>query len=481
MLVGPDKSLSGRASALSITGITADSRKVKPGNLFFAISGTRADGARFIADALARGAVAVVSQRPVDSAGAVLVQDGNPRRLLALAAAKFYPQQPDLCVAVTGTNGKTSVAAFVRQIWQSMGFRSASLGTIGIVGPQGEEYLSHTTPDPVDLHAILARLKEKDRVTHLAMEASSHGLAQHRLDGVKLAAGAFTNITRDHLDYHPSFGDYFAAKMRLFNELLPSGAPAVIHVDSPHGREMLAAAKRRGLTPYTVGEGGRDLKLLTRRQEGFGQVLQIEALGVRHSLYLPLAGDFQAFNALVAAGLVIVTGGKTSETLRALEGLKGAKGRLEKVAATASGAPVFVDYAHTPDALETVLKALRPYAKKRLIVVFGCGGDRDKGKRPQMGAVVQRLADIGYVTDDNPRSEDPASIRAQIMAAFPQAIEIGGREEAIRTAIGTLKEGDLLLVAGKGHETGQTIGAEVRPFSDHEVVKAAARDTEVDA
>jgi UDP-N-acetylmuramoyl-L-alanyl-D-glutamate--2,6-diaminopimelate ligase len=481
MLMGSGANLSEKASALPITGITADSRKVKPGDLFFAISGTRVHGARFIADAVNKGAVAVVSEQPVDLAGTVLVQDSNPRKLLALAAAKFYGRQPDMCVAITGTNGKTSVTAFVRQIWQSMGLRAASLGTIGIVSPRGEEYLSHTTPDPVDLHAILARLKEEDRVTHLALEASSHGLAQYRLDGVKLAAGAFTNITRDHLDYHASFEGYFAAKMRLFNELLPMGAPAVIHVDSSHGQEVLAAAKQRGLTPYTVGERGLDLKLLSRQQEGFGQILQVEAHDMRHSLHLPLAGDFQAFNALVAAGVVIATGGKAELTLQALERLKGARGRLEKVATTASGAPVFVDYAHTPDALETVLKTLRPYARKRLIVVFGCGGDRDKGKRPQMGAVAQRLADIGYVTDDNPRSEDPARIRAEIIAAFPQAIEIGGREEAIATAIGRLKEGDLLLVAGKGHETGQTIGTEVKPFSDHEVVKAAVRDLEVHA
>jgi UDP-N-acetylmuramoyl-L-alanyl-D-glutamate--2,6-diaminopimelate ligase len=293
---------------------------------------------------------------------------------------------------------------------------------------------------------------------------------------MKLAAGAFTNITRDHLDYHASFESYFQAKMRLFEELLPRGAPAVIHADSAEAAQVVEAARKHGLRCFTVGESGSHLRLAARKQEGLGQVLHIEASGVAHSLLLPLAGDFQAFNALVAAGLVIAMGGPEEQTLKALERLKGAKGRLELVATTPSGAPIFVDYAHTPDALETVLKALRPYAKNRLIAVFGCGGDRDKGKRPQMGEVVRRLADIGYVTDDNPRSEDPARIRAEIMQAFPEGIEIGNREQAIHQAVRSLRAGDLLLVAGKGHETGQTIGSEVKPFSDHEVVRRAVEE-----
>jgi UDP-N-acetylmuramoyl-L-alanyl-D-glutamate--2,6-diaminopimelate ligase len=475
-LLGPDIDLSEDAAALEITGITADSRQVKPGYLFFALPGTRADGARFIGEAIAKGAGAVIAEPRVKETQVRLVHDSNPRKRLALAAARYHTQQPDLCIAVTGTNGKTSVASFVRQIWESMGFRSASLGTIGIVGPSGQEYLTHTTPEPVELHSILARLKGRDRVSHLAMEASSHGLAQFRLDGVKLAAGAFTNISRDHLDYHPSFEDYFAAKMRLFSELLPTGSPAVIHVDTPQAPDVIAVAKKRGLVPFTVGERGTDLRLVKRTREGFGQALIIEGHGLCRSVFLPLAGDFQAFNALVAAGLAIATGGPEEMALHALESLKGAKGRLERVATTPSGAPIFVDYAHTPDALETVLKALRPYAKGKLVTVFGCGGDRDKGKRPQMGAVVRRLADQGIVTDDNPRTEDPAAIRAEVMKACPDCIEIGGREAAIHMAVKSLKEGDLLLIAGKGHETGQTIGTQVVPFSDHEVVKAAVRD-----
>jgi UDP-N-acetylmuramoyl-L-alanyl-D-glutamate--2,6-diaminopimelate ligase len=357
-----------------------------------------------------------------------------------------------------------------------MGFRAASLGTIGIVSPSGDEYLRHTTPDPVELHAILARLAQADRVSHLALEASSHGLAQFRLDGLRLAAGAFTNITRDHLDYHPTFEDYRNAKMRLFTELLPRGAPAVIDADTPEGEAVVRVAKAHGLVPFTTGSKGEALRLLARRQDGLSQVLEVEGRAARYSIMLPLAGDFQAHNALVAAGLVIATGGREDLTMNALESLTGAKGRLERVATTTSGAPVFVDYAHTPDALETVLAALRPYARKRLVVVFGCGGDRDRGKRPQMGAVVRRLADLGYVTDDNPRSEDPASIRREIMSAYPDAIEIGAREEAIRAAVHALAEGDVLLVAGKGHETGQIVGNEVKPFSDHEIVRQAVRD-----
>ena len=474
-LLGAEVSLSPVQAGLIVSGLTSDSRRVRAGDVFFALAGTRADGAQFINDAAARGAGAIVASNGVESSMPVL-HHPNPRRLLALAASRFHQAQPDICVAVTGTNGKTSVVSFVRQIWQSLGQRAASLGTVGVVGPDGEEYLTHTTPDPVELHAILARLKREERVNHLALEASSHGLAQYRLDGVKFAAGAFTNISRDHLDYHSSFENYFSAKMRLFEELLPAGAPAVIHADTPQAKDVMAAAQRRGLKVFTVGENGSFLKLSERRQEGFGQSLRIVYGGAEHRITLPLAGDFQAFNALVAAGLVLATGGPAEKTLRALEDLKGARGRLEKVATSQSGAPIFVDYAHTPDALETVLKTLRPYVRRRLIAVFGCGGDRDKGKRPQMGEVVRRLADVGYVTDDNPRSENPASIRAEIMKAFPEAIEIGDREKAIDAAVKSLEEGDLLLVAGKGHETGQTIGSEVRPFSDHEVVRAAVQE-----
>jgi UDP-N-acetylmuramoyl-L-alanyl-D-glutamate--2,6-diaminopimelate ligase len=353
-----------------------------------------------------------------------------------------------------------------------MGFKAASLGTVGVVAPSGSRYMGSTTPDPVLLHQTLAELAGEG-VSHLAIEASSHGLAQHRLDGMRLSAGAFTNLTRDHLDYHPTFEDYRDAKARLFSEVLQPGAAAVINADGAHADHMIAAARARGLTLFTVGEKGEDLRLVSCRREGLGQQLVIAGQGFERSVSLPLVGAFQASNALVAAGLVIATGGEPQLALWALESFKGAKGRLELVARAACGAPVFVDYAHTPDALENALAALRPYAEGRLSVVFGCGGDRDPGKRPQMGAVAARMADRAYVTDDNPRSEDPALIRAAVLAGCPGGIDAGDRHAAIARAVADLAAGDVLLIAGKGHETGQIIGKDEKPFSDHdEVLKA---------
>lgn len=471
-LIGKDAAAPPGAEALAISGLTADSREVKPGFVFAALPGTTVDGARFIPQAIAKGAAAIVCATGTGSANVPVIATPNPRRLFALMAARFFGRQPDLVVAVTGTNGKTSVAAFAREIWTGMGFRAASLGTVGLVGPAGSTYLQHTTPDPVKLHEIAAALAE-DHVDHLSIEASSHGLAQYRLDGLRLAAGAFTNISRDHLDYHASFADYFAAKMRLFEELLPAGAPAVVNADSAHGGEVVRRAAARGLKPFTVGRAGDALKLVGAEREGFGQRLEVEGPSRRHAVFLPLAGAFQVSNALVAAGLVIATGGEETLAMHALESLKGAKGRLDLVGRSAKGAPVFVDYAHTPDALENAITALRPYATGRLAVVFGCGGDRDRGKRPQMGAIAAKLADIAYVTDDNPRSEDPVQIRKEIVAACPGGIEIGGRAEAIRAAVEALEGGDVLLVAGKGHEEGQIVGKTVIPFSDHEAVRAA--------
>ncbi len=471
-LIGNDAAPPPGTESLAISGLTADSREVKPGFVFAALRGTTVDGAKFIPQAIANGAAAIVCAGGAGAATVPVIATPNPRRLFALMAARFFGRQPDLVVAVTGTNGKTSVAAFVREIWAGMGFRAASLGTVGLVGPAGFTYLQHTTPDPVKLHEIAARLAE-DHVDHLSIEASSHGLAQYRLDGLRLAAGAFTNISRDHLDYHASFEDYFAAKMRLFEELLPAGAPAVVNADSPHGGEVVRRAAARGLKPFTVGRSGVALKLVAAEREGFGQRLEVAGPSRRHAVFLPLAGAFQVSNALVAAGLVIATGGEEVLAMHALESLKGAKGRLDLVGRSAKGAPVFVDYAHTPDALENAIAALRPYATGRLAVVFGCGGDRDRGKRPQMGAIAAKLADIAYVTDDNPRSEDPAWIREEIAAACPGGIEIGGRAEAIRAAVDALEAGDVLLVAGKGHEEGQIIGKTVIPFSDHEAVRAA--------
>jgi UDP-N-acetylmuramoyl-L-alanyl-D-glutamate--2,6-diaminopimelate ligase len=473
-LLADDAVLPRGAKDAAISGLTADSRQVKPGYLFAALPGSKVDGAQFIPQAVKAGASAVIAGASVATppADSILIKSANPHQLFARIASRFAGGQPDIVVAVTGTNGKTSVAAFVRQIWQSMGFRAASIGTVGIVGPGGEEYLAHTTPDPVKLHHTLAGLAQ-DHVTHLAMEASSHGLAQFRLDGVRLAAAGFTNLTRDHLDYHATFEDYFAAKMRLFSELLPPGSTAVINADTDIAGDVVARARAHGLTIFTVGEKGVDLKLVSAFRDGFGQRLVLATLRGQHELYLPLVGDFQVSNALVAAGLVIATGGEEALVLHALESLKGAKGRLDLVASSAKGAPIFVDYAHTPDALEKAILALRPYVTRKLAVVFGCGGDRDKGKRPLMGSTVATLADIPYVTDDNPRTEDPAVIRAAVMAACPGGIEIGDRALAIRTAVNALEAGDILLVAGKGHEPGQTVGTKVLPFSDHDAVKAA--------
>jgi len=466
----------GRGDAV-IRGLTADSREVKPGWLFAALAGTRTDGARFIGDALAHGAAAVLTGEAVevDAADEVaVVRAGEPRRLLALMAARFYGRQPETVVAVTGTNGKTSVVSFVRQIWAALGLQAASLGTVGLVTPQGQGPADHTTPDPVALQALMAQLADQG-ITHLALEASSHGLAQYRLDGLRLAAGAFTNLSRDHLDYHPTPQAYFAAKARLIEVLLPAGATAVLNADSEDAMRLELPARGRDLHVFTVGRKGEDLALMHQSRQGMGQDLTIAGRSGRYQVHVPLVGDFQASNALVAAGLVIASGGDEAATLKALDSLKGAKGRLELVARTHAGAGIFVDYAHTPDALATALKALRPYTAGRLVVVFGAGGDRDRGKRPQMGAVAAELADRAIVTDDNPRSEDPAAIRAAIMAACPGGIEIGDRATAIAQAIAGLDRGDVLLVAGKGHESGQIVGDRTIPFSDHEVVRAEVR------
>jgi UDP-N-acetylmuramoyl-L-alanyl-D-glutamate--2,6-diaminopimelate ligase len=461
-----------KGAGILISGITADSRAVEPGFVFAALPGTKVDGNQFISQAFAKGAAAAICQKGTYHGDGLIVESDNPRQLLALIAARFYERQPDTIVAVTGTNGKTSVSVFVRQIWEAMGFRAASLGTIGVVGPSGSEYLAHTTPDPVQLQKLAAKLRD-DHVQHLAIEASSHGLSQYRLDGLRFTAGAFTNLTRDHLDYHATVEDYFAAKMRLFDELLPEGAAAVINMDSPYGAEVLAHAVSHKLRPFTVGHAGDDLKLVDVKRSGMAQQLSIKTKNTVHSVALPLVGEFQTSNALVAAGLVIAAGGEEALALHALESLKGARGRLELVGATREGASVFVDYAHTPDALENAIGALRPYVDGKLAVVFGCGGDRDKGKRPIMGEIASRLGDKVYVTDDNPRGEEPAIIRKDIMSAAASAIEIGDRAQAIARAVSDLRAGDILLVAGKGHEEGQTIGTQVLKFSDHDAVLAA--------
>jgi UDP-N-acetylmuramoyl-L-alanyl-D-glutamate--2,6-diaminopimelate ligase len=399
----------------------------------------------------------------------------DPRLALALAAARFFGRQPETMVAVTGTSGKTSVAAFTRQIWEQAGFAAASIGTTGVVAPGRNEYGSLTTPDPIALHKLLMELATAG-VTHASMEASSHGLDQRRLDGVRLKAGAFTNLGRDHMDYHPTVEDYHRAKLRLFDALLPKGAPAVIFADDPWSAPTVAAAKAAGLTVLTVGRHGDFLTLKRVEHERHRQRAEVEHDGQLYEIDLPLAGDFQIYNALVAAGLAIATGTPAARAIAALEKLKGAPGRLDLVGTTAEGAPVYVDYAHKPDALENVLTSVRPFTTGRVVVVFGCGGDRDRGKRPIMGEIATRLADVVIVTDDNPRSEVPAEIRAAILAAAPGAIEIGDRRRAIHDAVSMLHAGDTLIVAGKGHEEGQTVGAETLPFSDHEEVRAALRE-----
>ncbi|MGH6664203.1 MAG: UDP-N-acetylmuramoyl-L-alanyl-D-glutamate--2,6-diaminopimelate ligase [Pseudolabrys sp.] len=471
--------LDAHQAGIDIAGLTADSRKVKPGFLFFAIAGAKADGAHFAKQAVAAGAVAVAAEQELPDlpAAVVFVQVKNARRALALGAAKFFPRQPATIAAVTGTSGKTSVAAFTRQIWSALGAKAASIGTIGLVSPAGEKYGSLTTPDPVELHRTLDQLAGEG-VTHLALEASSHGLDQHRLDGVRIAAGAFTNLSRDHLDYHQTIEDYLAAKLRLFEDLIVPSGTAVIDVDDCYAGQVIEAAKRRGLKIMTVGVGGDDIKLSSGAIDGFAQVIAIVHAGKTYKVKLPLVGAFQVQNAAVAAGLAIATGSEPARVFDALEKLTGAKGRLE-FAGAKNGAPIFIDYAHKPDALKKALEALRPYAGGKLVVVFGAGGDRDAGKRPIMGRIAAENADRVIVTDDNPRSEQPALIRAAILAAAPGATEIGDRAEAIRTSIAELRKGDALLIAGKGHETGQIVGDKILPFSDHDAVAAALKEKAV--
>lgn len=453
-----------------VAGISADSRELKAGEVFFALSGAKSDGAKFAEQALANGALAVIGENlPV---GPKTINADNARRVLALAAARLYPHQPATIVAVTGTSGKTSVAAFTQQIWAHSGHLAASLGTIGVVAPSRKTYGSLTTPDPIGLHRAVDELAEKDKVTHLVVEASSHGLHQHRLDGLRISAGAFTNLSRDHMDYHPTVEDYLAAKLRLFTDLVQPGGAAVVAADHDEAAKVIAAAKARGLRIMTVGRKGETIRLRDVGIEGFSQRIDLSYEGQDRTLMLPLVGAFQIENALVAAALAIATGSDAARVFATLEDLHGAPGRLERVGER-NGASIFIDYAHKPDALAKALEALRPFAKRRLVVVFGCGGDRDAGKRPLMGEIAAAKADDVIVTDDNPRSEDPATIRKAILAAAPRAREIGDRALAIRTAVQQLQDGDVLLVAGKGHETGQIVGSRVLPFSDHEAVAEA--------
>ncbi|MCK1518210.1 UDP-N-acetylmuramoyl-L-alanyl-D-glutamate--2,6-diaminopimelate ligase [Bradyrhizobium sp. 190] len=474
-LFSDDAAIEPQAEAVDVKGLAVDSRAVKPGDLFFAIAGSKTDGSRFVDAAIDAGAVAVAGDRASPDRSVPFVVTPNPRRALAQAAARFYPRQPATTAAVTGTSGKTSVAAFTRQVWERLGHAAASIGTIGLVSPKRTVYGSLTTPDPIALHKQLDEIVGEG-VTHLAFEASSHGLDQFRLDGVRIAAGGFTNLSRDHMDYHPDVAHYLAAKLRLFRDLVAPGGAAVISADHECSQEVIDAAQSRSLRIITVGRNadgaGEGIRLVGATVEGYAQNLALTNRGRNYTIKLPLVGEFQIENALVAAGLAIGTGSEADDVFATLEHLEGAKGRLERVGEH-NGAPIFVDYAHKPDALAKALQALRPYAKRKLVVIFGAGGDRDAGKRPIMGAIAAENADQIIVTDDNPRSENPETIRAAILAAAKGASDIGDRAEAIRAAIAALQPGDALLIAGKGHETGQIVGDKVLPFSDHEAVAAA--------
>jgi UDP-N-acetylmuramoyl-L-alanyl-D-glutamate--2,6-diaminopimelate ligase len=452
-----------------ITGLTADSRAVRAGFLFAALPGTKTDGKRFIADAIARGAVAALAN-DADGIDATVpvVTVANPRRQFARMAARFYAPQPKIIAAVTGTNGKTSVTVFLRQIWEKLGTPAASLGTIGLHAPGIERPGSLTTPDPATLHRDLAMLA-KAGIDHVALEASSHGLDQFRLDGLNLTAAAFTNLTRDHLDYHPDMEAYFSAKARLFGELLPKGGTAVFNIDASQTARLSRLSQSRDQKILTYGRNpAADIWLSDAIPEGLGQRITFSGFGHKRTMWLPLLGAFQAWNALGALALAIACGAPAEAAFDAVAALTGVPGRMQRI----GDVPVIVDYAHTPDALQTALTSLRPFCTGKLIVVFGCGGDRDAGKRPQMGAIAEQLADAVIVTDDNPRSEDAATIRRAILAACPKGKEIGDRAEAIRAAIKMLQPGDLLLLAGKGHERGQIIGDKTLPFDDAAMVRA---------
>jgi UDP-N-acetylmuramoyl-L-alanyl-D-glutamate--2,6-diaminopimelate ligase len=473
-LLGPETALDQGLSEATITSITADSRTVTPGALFVAVTGTRVDGSQFIAEAIANGAATVLlgpGAAAPDGITIPVLRSAEPRLALARMAARFYGPGPETIVAVTGTSGKTSVAEFTRQIFAHAGHKAASLGTLGVVKPDGEAYGSLTTPDPVTLARTLAELRAEG-ITHLAMEASSHGLDQYRLDGVKLTAGAFTNLGRDHMDYHPTVAHYLDAKLRLFRDLLPAKSCVVINADGAYGAEATAAARERGLTVLSTGRTGHTICATEVVQEGFKQRLKLEVPFGRYEVLLPLVGAYQVENALVAAGLAMAAGVPTADVVCALERLKGVPGRLEIVGEGRGGLGV-VDYAHKPEALTAALAALRPFATGRLICVFGCGGDRDRGKRPIMGQIAVDKADVVIVTDDNPRTEQAAAIRAEVLAGARGAREIGDRADAIWSAVAMMGRGDVVLVAGKGHETGQIVGTTVLPFSDHEVLAAA--------
>jgi UDP-N-acetylmuramoyl-L-alanyl-D-glutamate--2,6-diaminopimelate ligase len=474
--------LARRLPDTEIKGLTADSRAVREGFLFAALPGTKVDGRQYIEDAVRNGAAAVLA-RPGTKASVPVLESEQPRLTLAQLAMMFHPQQPRMIAGVTGTNGKTSVARFASQLWSSLGHHAGSLGTLGAVAPGYDYALKHTTPDPVEIHQVLSGMAAVG-TTHLAMEVSSHGLSQYRADGVNFSLAAFTNLTRDHFDYHRSFEDYYHAKRRLFTQLLPRGGTVVINTDGPFADRAAEDAAAAGRRVLTVGRTGELLRLVRVEPAATGLHLEVEAEGRAHALHLPVVGGFQADNALVAAGLVIASGYGPSLVLPKLEQISAAPGRMELagVRRFKSGtAGIYVDYAHTPAAVETVLQAIRPHTAGRVHIVLGAGGDRDKEKRALMGKAASMGADHVVITDDNPRTEDPALIRADVAKGAPKAQVIGDRREAILAAARNLRPGDTLVIAGKGHERGQTIGTVTFPFSDAEVAREAAMDAEAAA
>jgi UDP-N-acetylmuramoyl-L-alanyl-D-glutamate--2,6-diaminopimelate ligase len=465
--------LTGSGDETQVTGFAIDHRKVAPGTIFGAFPGTRFNGEDFVTDAVAAGAVAVVARPEVKVEGAAHVAAAEPREAFARLAAKFFAPFPKTVIAVTGTNGKTSNVELTRQLWRMAGHPSASIGTLGVTTADEQVTTGLTTPDIVTFLSNMAGLA-KMGITHASFEASSHGLSQYRTEGLPVQAAAFTNFSRDHLDYHGTMEAYFEAKMRLFTEVVEPDGAAVIWMDDPKSGEVLKRCKARGLRVLTVGTKGETLRLVSREPTQLGQKLTIEADGTRHVVTLALIGAYQAANALTAAGLIVATGGDLKQTLTNLARVHPVRGRLERAVITRAGAPIYVDYAHTPDAIESAIEALRPHTEGRLITVFGAGGDRDQGKRPEMGAVAMRLSDLVIVTDDNPRSEDPAAIRRDIMVGAPGAREVGGRREAIEAAVAEAVEGDIILLAGKGHEQGQIVGDRVLPFDDVQVARECA-------
>jgi UDP-N-acetylmuramoyl-L-alanyl-D-glutamate--2,6-diaminopimelate ligase len=465
--------LTGGGESAAVTGFAIDHRKVAPGTVFGAFEGSRVNGEDYIAEAVASGAIAVVARPLARVEGAVHIADERPRAAFARLAARFFAPFPGTAVAVTGTNGKTSTVELTRQLWRMAGHHAASIGTLGVTTADERVTTGLTTPDIVTFLSNVAGLA-REGVSHLAFEASSHGLAQYRTEGLPVAAAAFTNLSRDHLDYHGDMAVYFTAKLRLFAEVVADGGAVVVWADDPNSERVIDLAQERGLRLLTVGVHGEALRLVERVPTLLGQGLTIEAGGAEHRVTLPLIGAYQAANALTAAGLVIATGGDVAQTLANLGRLAPVRGRLERAVITRSGAPVYVDYAHTPDALEAAIAALNPHVGGRLIVVFGAGGDRDPGKRELMGAAASAAADIVIVTDDNPRSEDPSAIRAEVLAGAPGALDIGDRRAAIGEAVGMAGADDIVLIAGKGHESGQVVGDLVLPFDDVMVAREVA-------